>query len=222
LRSKLCQIELLTPLADDGQAVELGRLETSFSQVDRIRQMLAVLLSCVGLFSLISWWRTPNPTPAPKESNEVVEFVVKGQLDTKRFAGKLDGELSDVRVHAVFPDLPYEVDGVLSEDGTSFELPVSLVGVERPKKVIIEVSVDGERWRVPLGVQVSANGNVDVGQVEAEPPVQPPPLVTKLDKAPPAAVAANSDDSRMTPAEWKAQKRKIINAKYRRRGKGLR
>lgn len=221
LRSKLCQIVELTLLAEDGQAVELARLESSFSQVDRIRRALAVVLGCVFLFSFLSWLRSPSPEPSQPEPDNAVEFVVNGQVDTSKIATRLGGDLSGVRVHAVFPDLRYEVDGVLSEDGKSFSLPVSLVGVQRPSKVLIELSVDGERWAVPLGTPVSATGNVEVGQVTAEPPAEPPPLPKPISR--PLAEAGSDkadEEQRKSPQEIKARQRELMRKHYERRGKG--
>jgi hypothetical protein len=169
LRSKLCQIEQLVPLPDEGQAVEVGRLETSFSQVDRIRRVLAGFMTLILALSLHSWVTQTKKTaaPTPQKSTAAVSFKVTGLLQFKGAST----EPSEWTVYVVFPDLPYEVGGRLEDDaGGRISEAVDLEGVERPKQVAVDVEYEGRRWRLPAELAMPASGDVDLGTLEVTVP----------------------------------------------------
>lgn len=158
LRSKLCQIEELIPLADDGQAVDVGKLESSFSQVDRIRRGLAAVMAMVFAISLYTWV-TQERKPPIKTNDQKVLFQVKGELAL----GPADGDPSDWKVYVVFPDVPFEVGGSLKDENNAFTYPVELQGTRRPTQVRVEVELDKRRWALPEKVAMPATGDLDLG-----------------------------------------------------------
>jgi hypothetical protein len=218
-RSKLCEIELLTPLSDDGRAVELSGLESSFARGDRIRRGIAAVLGCVCLLSVWVWIRTPAKAVAlPEEPLQKVSLVVTGSLQTDGLRHLLDGDLSDLKVHAVFPELPYEIEGKLAEDGASFSLPLDFQARQTPKELLIEVTVNDERWRVPEKFSVSSQGETDVGLVKPLPPEREPREVASQ---PLVRATATPPPGRKSRLERKREERKLIQDR-RRHGRGKR
>ena len=215
LRSKLCQIELLEPLPGEGAAVEVRNLTESFSQVDRIRKVVGALVACVLLVSLYAGWRQLRSEPVLEVSNEKVQFAVKGQVRPQSLPAGADP--SSIKVHVTFPDLAYEVEGRLSEDGTSFELPVDLVGNSRPERMVLELSVDGKpgRWPIPSGTRgISGSGDVVLNQVvvDVEQVAGSTIAVPKL----PSRVALADHDARKRAKEGRSNARARANAKEQR------
>lgn len=167
LRSKLCQVEELTLLPDEGHAVEIGRLDSSFSQVDRIRHGLAAVMALVFVISLYTWVTRPKDVLAAPENHQAVAFKVKGKLVLQ--GGQLDP--AEWTVYVVFPELPYEVAGRLeSEDGGNFLYTVDLEGVDRPKKVVVDVDYEGYRWTLPDQLTMPSSGDVDLGTLAVAAP----------------------------------------------------
>ena len=158
LRSKLCQVEELTPLPDDGQGVDIGKLESSFSQIDRIRRGLAAVMALVFAISIYSWVTQERKPPA-QVSDQKVSFKVKGELAL----GAADGDPSDWKVFVVFPELPFEVGGRLKDESNTFTYPVELQGAQRPLKARVEVELEKRRWPLPEQFSVPTNGDLDLG-----------------------------------------------------------
>jgi len=216
LRSKLCQIDELVPLSDEGQAVDVLRLESSFSQVDRIRRSLAIFLACVFLYSLITWWRAPSAPEAPEEVSSALSFVIRGRLASDALPSSLGGDLSEVQVHAIMPELPFEGNGDVDDDAR-FEIPVSLTAPGRPGRLLFEVSIEGRRWRVQQEYKVATQGDTDVGEIRPVRPDREEEDDSKI--SPPSASGAGTPDPhRKTPKEIKLeQKRRIDEHRNRRR-----
>ena len=192
LRSKLCQIEELTLLPGEGEALEVGQLSRSFSRADAIRRAFVVLLGCFCIISLLYWARLPREKSSPSEPNKVVEFVVRGELDLRALGSSLDP--SDLKVYAVFPELPYEVEGTLAEHGKSFSLPVSLVAA-RPTTLLLEVALDGQRWRVANDVRVATMGDLQLGALRVpRPPAEPEVKLLPVAGTNPGKVASASGE----------------------------
>lgn len=172
LQSKLCLIEELTPLPDDGQAVEIHRLESSFQQLDRARHGLMAALASVFLVSLYAWFGRPTPPPAQAspQAEQTVEFQARGEL----LLDPSQGEPSEWTVYVQFPELPFEVGARLDDEQSgSFVLPVDLLG-ERPEKADVEVEHEGRRWRAAAAVAVPAQGDLRLGAIAvAEPKPEP-------------------------------------------------
>lgn len=215
LRSKLCQIEQLEPLPGEGVAVDVRNLTESFSQVDRIRKVVGGLVACVLVVSLYAGWRQFRSEPVPEVSNEKVQFAVKGQVKPQSLPRGADP--GSVKVHVTFPDLAYQVEGRLSADGTSFELPVDLVGSSRPERMVLELSVDGEpgRWPIPSGTRViSGSGDVVLNEVvvDAEQVAGSAIVVPKS----PSRVALADHDARKRAREGRSNARARANAKEQR------
>ena len=204
LRSKLCQIQELIPLADDGQAVDVGKLEGSFTQIDRIRRGLAVLLGCVCAIALYSWATGQSKTLVlPAESKEIVKFKAKGELLLSAGAGDI-GEWS---VYVVFPDLPFEVGTRLRDDSNAFVLPVEYQGKGRPGQVAVDVERNGERWRLPDKVVMPVTGDLDLGALV----VSPSPLYdTQTDLS--GARAATEEATRKSTGTNKQRGQRITKA----------
>ena len=180
LRSKLCQIEQLTPLADEGDALD-GRLETSFSLVDKVRRVLAVLMAAVFAFSLYSWAGQRETASSKSPLEGAVKFKVTGQLPT----GGAQGDPSEWTVFVLFPELPYEVGGRLEDDTHGqFAYQLDLEGVERPRRAQVEVEHDGLRWKLPAQISVPRSGNLSMGLLTLVPPPKPEePPIAKPSKA---------------------------------------
>lgn len=172
LHSKLCQIDELTPLADEGQALAIGDLSRSFSRSDAVRRVLAVLLTCLGLAFLIGWAQAPKKTEPSLDAGQLVEFAVKGHLDFSSLG--LRHTFDEPVVYAVFPELAYEVESQLSDEG-SFSLPFSLIA-PRPKTVFLEVALAGKRWSVTSELSLPASGDFDLGVVRVQKPKVDPDL----------------------------------------------
>lgn len=181
LHSKLCQIEELTPLPDEGQAVEVNRLERSFHRLDLARRGLMALFGGIFLLSLYAWFgqpKAPAASAAPTVPDQTSTFRARGGLTL----GPSQGEPSEWTVRLQFPELPYEVGGVLDDAaGGQFEFPIDLPG-ERPRKVDVEVEHEGRRWRIAGGKAVPAQGDLELGQFEVVPP--------EAEEEPPSVAAA--------------------------------
>lgn len=160
LRSKLCQIDELVPLPDEGQAVEVGRLESSFAKLDAGRRVLVAVLSVICLTSVYSWVKSPAAVAfKPDSKSQVVHFKATGELNLEA----VGRDPSEWTVFVVFPELPLEVGGPLEQDQALFSFSVEYEGTNRPSKAVVDVQRDGRRWRLPGSAPVPTSGDLDLG-----------------------------------------------------------
>lgn len=200
LLNKSCQVIELVELDE----VESGLVKLATGvETFAFRRGWAALALLVGLFTLCCLglsWRDFQTKPPPPVPSEPISLTIKGRLDS---------ETEDVKVFAVFPDLPLEK--AVTPEGQQFEIPVRLTTVKRPHRLYLELSHQGRRWRASTR-ELSAADSIDLGSIEVRPPKASVPRKRKVKRA--YKVAA---DPRAALEEAKAERMKQ-RERYRRGG----
>lgn len=120
-------------------------------------------------FSLLRFVMTVSAPSDSQDERDAVELTVRARLAPP--PGESLPEA--LRVHLVFPDIPYEVEGTPAKDG-SVEIPVSVLSERPAGRFHLELSHAGKRWRVVSDQLVSGGQEVvDVPVVEVEEPPEP-------------------------------------------------
>ena len=161
-----------------------------------------IFFGLLTILSLVLWWRAPRIETEPVDSEQIVDFMVTGEIEMGNGTRSLYEDPSSLKIYAVFPEVPYEVEGTALDD-QSFSLPVSFVGVSRPAKMSLEVSLEENRWKVSGLIPVPATGDVDLGLVRVQaPPKSEPPKprssVVRQESATPRAEGPAEKATRMT------------------------
>lgn len=199
LRSKLCQIDELTPLSDEGQALPVDDLSRAFSRADAVRRVLTIALSCLCLFFLIGWMRTPRAYNSDFEPSPLTQFVIQGRLDLGSSSSRYD--LDELRIYAVFPELTYEVEAHPQEDGR-FAVEFSLLA-PRPKGMSLQIGLEGKRWTAIPEIRLPATGDIDLKWVTIPSPQSEPNI-----KFTPTAVVGHSTYGKVTAEKADKKKRR--------------
>jgi hypothetical protein len=133
------------------------------SLLDKVHLAVNVIASLALFCSLCLWYWRPSEASAPDPSAQMVQFRVSGELDTQQ----IDGEAVGWKIIALFPEVPFEI-ATSPQDGGGFSLDVVFEGRPRPGKMLLDVSHQGQRWRLSSDLQVPSRGDLDLGQIVVE------------------------------------------------------
>ncbi len=173
LLSKLCEILELAPLEDHAQSPEIDIPETSFSHWDRLYASLVGALALVVLVSVYKWVSGSTVTGTETfVSSLPLTFQVRGTIHANNVS--MDPTTESAKVRLVFPEIAFQAEGSLAQDGQSFELPIDLQGVTRPTEVFVELRVNGRGWRSPVAARVPSSGDAVLGDISLEPILEEP------------------------------------------------